>query len=348
MPLTPPLNHLVHPCSSLFPSTQFGDPMIVTVTPNPSIDTTFSLNEPLRVGEVMRLKSSTSVAGGKGVNVSHAIHKAGKKTAAIFPAIETDPFLTLLEEVAIPAVPTPTNAPVRVNTAVVDPQGITTKLNGIGGELSAENTKALEDTLLDQAKDGDWVVMAGSLPPGAPTSWYVELTELLRKHCPGVRIAVDTSDQPLTDVAAALDVVQPDLMTPNSMELGQILGIDGIALEKEAQNGNYDPVVQATVDFVNRGVPMALITLGPAGAILASADGVWLATTEKVDAVSTVGAGDCTLAGFILGLTDGLNLADALALGVAYGTTAVTLPGTTIPTPEMVEKISVDVRKYQS
>ena len=321
--------------------------MIVTVTPNPSIDTTFSLNEPLRVGEVMRLKSTTSVAGGKGINVSHAIHKAGKETAAIFPSAKTDPFLTLLQEVAIPAVPTPCDAPVRVNTAVVDPQGVTTKLNGIGGILSAEHKKALEDALLAQAEKAQWVVMAGSLPPGAPADWYVQLTQLLRTYCPTTRIAVDTSDEPLTAVAAALASVQPDLMIPNSMELGQILGLDGIALEQEAQRGNYDPVVKATLEFIKQGVPMALITLGPAGAILASNAGVWLATTEKVSAVSTVGAGDCTLAGFIMGLSDGLTPADALALGVSYGTTAVTLPGTTIPSREMVNNIAVTVRAYE-
>ena len=92
---------------------------------------------------------------------------------------------------------------------------------------------------------------------------------------------------------------------------------------------------------------MALITLGPAGAILASNAGVWIATTGKVHAVSTVGAGDCTLAGFVMGLTEGMTPDKALAQGVAYGTTAVTLPGTTIPTPEMVQQIDVTVQEYQ-
>ncbi len=335
------------PSSAQSLQTQFGDPVIITVTPNPSIDTTFSLNEPLRVGGVMRLKSVTSVAGGKGINVSHAIHKAGLATTALFPAPESDPFLNLLAEVAIPAVATPADAPVRENTAVVDPDGVTTKLNGMGGQLSTENKGALEQELLAQAKDAEWVVMAGSLPPGAPVTWYVELTQLIREHCPNTKVAVDTSDDALIAAATAMPAVSPDLMTPNSMELGQILGIDGVALEEEAQNGNYGPVIEATLQFVQKGVPMALITLGPAGAILASNAGVWIATTGKVHAVSTVGAGDCTLAGFVMGLTEGMTPDKALAQGVAYGTTAVTLPGTTIPTPEMVQQIDVTVQEYQ-
>ena len=89
---------------------------------------------------------------------------------------------------------------------------------------------------------------------------------------------------------------------------------------------------------------MALITLGAAGAVLVTDNGVWLATSPPVTPLSTVGAGDCTLAGFVMGISDGLSPERALALGVAYGSTAVTLPGTTIPTPNQVDAERITIR----
>ena len=73
--------------------------MILTLTPNPSIDATFQLTGTLIPGGVNRLSSATSVAGGKGINVSHAIYKAQHSTLAVFPAAAGDPFLSLLDRI---------------------------------------------------------------------------------------------------------------------------------------------------------------------------------------------------------------------------------------------------------
>jgi 1-phosphofructokinase len=78
--------------------------------------------------------------------------------------------------------------------------------------------------------------------------------------------------------------------------------------------------------------------------VLVTDNGVWLATSPPVTPLSTVGAGDCTLAGFVMGISDGLSPERALALGVAYGSTAVTLPGTTIPTPNQVDADRITIR----
>ena len=197
---------------------------------------------------------------------------------------------------------------------------------------------------MEHAQQADWVVMAGSLPPGVPENWYSHLVDLLRAQAPNVKIAIDTSDAPLLAVAHDLEKHHADIMTPNSLELGQIVGVSGTSLEAEALAGNYEPVIIATTKLVKRGLPMALITLGAAGAVLVTDNGVWLATSPPVTPLSTVGAGDCTLAGFVMGISDGLSPERALALGVAYGSTAVTLPGTTIPTPNQVDADRITIR----
>lgn len=319
--------------------------MIITATPNPSVDSTFQLTEKLVPGTVMRLSAAVSVAGGKGVNVAHAVYKANKATVAIFPASDDDPFLGLVREIGLPFSTTPTDFPVRVNTTLADPDGETTKLNGIGAQLSDSDVQALEAEILAQAKDADWVVLAGSLPPGVATDWYTRMIRLLRNSSsPAPKIAVDTSNEPLLKVAATLPKDAPTLLTPNSIELGQIIGVAGEDLEKAAMNGDYLPVVSAANQLVAKGVEMALITLGAAGAVLATSETAWVANTPPTQVVSTVGAGDCTLAGFVMGQAAGLALADALALGVAYGQAAVMLPGTTIPTPDQVDTSMVSVR----
>ena len=69
------------------------------------------------------------------------------------------------------------------------------------------------------------------------------------------------------------------------------------------------------------------------GAVLVTADGAWHATPPPTHVVSTVGAGDSSLFGYILGDIRGLAAPDRLALAVAYGSAAAGLPGTTIPEP---------------
>ena len=59
--------------------------------------------------------------------------------------------------------------------------------------------------------------------------------------------------------------------------------------------------------------------------------------------LSTVGAGDCMLAGLLHGLSTGLDPADALMTGVRWGAAAVTLPGSRVPTPDDLDGIRAEL-----
>ena len=74
-----------------------------------------------------------------------------------------------------------------------------------------------------------------------------------------------------------------------------------------------------------------LATLGGDGAVLVTADGAWHATPPPTTVVSTVGAGDSSLFGYLLGDVRGRDAPERLALAVAYGSAAAGLPGTTDP-----------------
>ena len=86
-----------------------------------------------------------------------------------------------------------------------------------------------------------------------------------------------------------------------------------------------------------------LVTLGGRGAVLVTADGAWHATPPPTTVVSTVGAGDSSLFGYLLAAIEGRTPADRLALAVAYGSAAAGLPGTTIPEPQHVDPTLVTV-----
>ncbi len=81
------------------------------------------------------------------------------------------------------------------------------------------------------------------------------------------------------------------------------------------------------------GIGAVMATLGPAGAVLVTGEGAWHATAPEVPVVSTVGAGDSSVAGYILADVRGGDEAERLRTAMAYGSAAASLPGTTLPTP---------------
>ena len=97
--------------------------------------------------------------------------------------------------------------------------------------------------------------------------------------------------------------------------------------------------------LVDLGIGAVLVTLGPAGAVLVTADGAWHATAPEVPVVSTVGAGDSSVAGYILADVNGGDEAERLRTAMAYGSAAASLPGTTLPTPaDLPDQLAVVTR----
>jgi 1-phosphofructokinase len=310
---------------------------IVTLTPNPSFDRTVALPGPLERGAVVRVEAMTSQAGGKGVNISRAAVGAGLATVAVLPALPDDPFVRELEAAGIDCRTARPAGAVRVNLTLTEPDGTTTKLNGPGAAVDAEHLDDMAETLVGSAAGGSWTVLAGSLPPGAPATFYADLVERLQ----GVsRVAVDTSEWALAALVDRLPRSAPDLLKPNAEELASVTGTDGAQLETDPESA-----AKAARTLVDRGVGAVLATLGARGAVLVTAAGAWHAPTPPTVVVSTVGAGDCTLFGYLLAEQRGLPAPDRLALAVAYGSAAAGLPGTTIPGPDDLHPEQVAVQE---
>ncbi|MFD1859121.1 1-phosphofructokinase family hexose kinase [Aeromicrobium camelliae] len=296
--------------------------MIVTLTPNPSIDRTVQLSSPLERGGVVRSASSHDDAGGKGINVAQVVRNSGEQAIAVLPGDDDDPLVQRLRSAGLPHLAVPLGAPLRVNLTLAEDDGTTTKINAPGPTLGASVTDRLESLLAEQSVTASWAALCGSLPPGVPHDWYGRIAG--RLNAP---VALDTSGAALS-AAVERAPERIALIKPNSDELGELMGIAPNEFEGEPRLAG-----ERARPLLERGIGAILLTLGARGALLITTEGVWEAQAPRITARSTVGAGDSSLAGFLVGSLRGEKPDRCLALAVAYGSAAASLPGSRMPTP---------------
>ncbi|GAA1640957.1 1-phosphofructokinase [Brevibacterium sanguinis] len=303
--------------------------MIVTLTPNPSVDRAVTVGA-LHRGHVLRAASSRVDPGGKGVNVGRALTAMGVRPLVVVPSggPEGTLFDTLLRADGIRAEVVPIAESMRMNVSVLEPDGTTTKLNEAGPELAPGEVASLVEATLEVAAPGVWIAACGSLPPGVPTDLYATLVREAQAR--GARVAIDSSGVPFDAAVAA----GPTLIKPNRVELSELTGrpLDTLGA-----------VVDTARELVSTGIDCVAVSLGRDGAVLVTADSAVHATAVISDPVSTVGAGDCMLAGLLHGLDSGADLPSALGQGVRWGAAAVRLQGTAVPTPDHLIDIAVTI-----
>jgi 1-phosphofructokinase len=304
--------------------------MIVTVTPNPSLDRTLEV-EVLSRGEVLRAHDVHLDPGGKGVNVSRALAANGHLSRAVLPlgGFEGEQLASLLQHLGIEVAPVPIAAAIRSNVTLVERGGTVTKLNAPGPSLTEAELETLLERTVAAADGAGWVAACGSLPPGTPDDLHARLVAAVRRA--GVRVAVDTSGAALESVLAA----GPDLLKPNE---GELTDVAGVVLEK------LGDVVGAANKLRSYGARVVLVSLGPNGAVLVDDNGAVHGESRSVVPRSTVGAGDALLAGFLAAGGEG---PEALAEGVAWGAAACELPGTSMPGPADLQRGEVRVRPVE-
>ncbi|WP_405216795.1 1-phosphofructokinase family hexose kinase, partial [Agrococcus sp. Ld7] len=309
--------------------------MILTLTLNPSIDRTVELPAPLERGGVHRATlPATEVAAGKGVNVARVLSAAGVAARAIVLARPDDRFATMLAADGVDAVCVPVDAAVRTNLALTEPDGTTTKINEPGAPFDERTLSAVLGEIRAHSTSADWLVVAGSLPTGAPSDTVGAIMRAARDANSSIRIAVDTSGAALSAAVASGGI---DLAKPNDEELEELLGLAHGAI------GDLHDAASAAQSLVGRGVGTVLLTLGGDGAILADADATLHAVPPPTAVRSTVGAGDASLAGWLIAAVRGDDAAGRLRQAVAHGSAAAGMPGTAFPTPADADASRVSV-----
>ena len=297
--------------------------MIVTVTPNPSVDRTLRIPTLTR-GEVIRALSATAEAGGKGINVSRALATQGHPTTAVVPLSEASAaVMQALLRGAAPLEVVPIAGDIRVNVSVVEDDATVTKLNEPGPRLGDDEVNELLRRTAVLGAGASWVVGCGSLPPGAPADFYSQLAQVAPA---GARVAID-ADGPALRAAIGQKIA---LVKPNHSELEGLVGRSLPTL---------GDVVEAADELLARGVEGVLVSLGPDGAVLVDRTGAHHAEARIADVLNPVGAGDALLAGYLAAGAGG----DALGIAVAWSVAACRSPGTQMRpvTPDDIGAVTV-------
>jgi 1-phosphofructokinase family hexose kinase len=298
--------------------------MILTVTPNPSIDREI-LVPGFRPGAIHRPQRVVSLAGGKGLNVARTIKRLGGEVSActILGGFNGRWVEAQLESEGIPLFSAWGAGETRISTSIADPENHKlTEIYEGGPQIDRETWERFEDAYQSALPKAEWVTFSGSLPPGAPSDGYLRL--LRRAQDMDIPVLVDTHGEILHEIIPQ----GPWLVKVNAEEAGEILG------------QSITTITQAGVAarrICERGVRTAIVTLGAQGAVAAHESQAWYAQAPQVEVLAAVGSGDALLGGFVLGLSRGMSMLNALRLGVAAGAANAATLGTGLVEKEIVE-----------
>lgn len=298
---------------------------IITVTLNPALDVTLWL-ESLDFVEPNETTKELLYAGGKGVNISRVLASLGVKAKALGLCGDDNAgrFMNLLDGDGVLHDFVRTGGAVRENLTINIPDGRFLKINRRGSAVSVEAMHQLRSKLEAELKDGGktLLVFAGSLPPNVTAEGYKAF--LMNFQRENVYFALDNAFFKLED----LQEIRPFVVKPNLLEFRKMCGSD---LRTEQ---SIVKLARSMTGYVQH----TLVSLGGKGLIYAGTDGTYRLHNQQVKVKSTVGAGDTTLAAFLAAIQRGESAADAVRYAVAAGCASVTLDGTDIVSPELVEE----------
>lgn len=306
----------------------------LTITLNPAIDLTISVPR-LTPGDVHRAQSAESNVGGKGINVAGCLADWGVGTAVTgFLGIANDrPFRLFFAEKKLEDQFLRVAGETRTNIKISDTErDQTTDINLPGLIVDEIDLDKLMTRIEEIARPAMPVVIAGSLPKGAPPAFLVEMTARLRRI--GARVVLDTSGPALSEALAAPVAALPHLVKPNRREMELWVG---------QSLGSVADLAAASRDLVGRGIPLVAVSLGEEGAILTDDSGSRLARLPPIKTQSSVGAGDAMVAGLVSGLVDNLNAEMIARRAVAFATAKLGRIGPHLPPRAEVRRLATGV-----
>ncbi len=295
--------------------------MIYTITFNPAIDYVVNINK-LNLGITNRSTSESYYYGGKGINVSTILCNLGIKNKALgFVAgftgdaiekgakdagIDTD-FIHLENGIS------------RINIKIKSSEE--TEINCQGPHITDKDIEKLFSQL-DELKEGDTLILAGSIPNSLPQDIYENILAKLSDR--NIRFVVDATQKLLMNVLK----YRPFLIKPNRQELSEMFGVE---------INTQEDIIKYGKKLQDMGAVNVLVSLGGDGALLIDEySEIHTMGTVKDKVINTVGSGDSMVAGFIAGYSSKNDYDYALKLGTACGCATAFLPG--LATKEKIEE----------
>ena len=278
--------------------------MIYTVTFNPSLDYIVTVDN-FTTGRVNRTTTEFMYPGGKGINVSIVLKNLGYDNIALgFEAGFTgEEIIRRISDMGIiHDFIHVDNGLSRINVKIRSDNE--SEINGQGPAIEADQINKLYKRF-DKLKNGDILVLAGSIPTVMPDSMYMDIMKYLKGR--NIKIVVDATKDLLVNVLE----YRPFLIKPNNHELGEIFGVE---------LKTRDEVVEYAKRLQKMGAVNVLVSMAGEGAVLVAEDGSIFKTPAPKGVVkNSVGAGDSMVAGFIAGYLNSGNYVEAFKMGVCTG-----------------------------
>lgn len=304
--------------------------MIYTLTLNPAVDLELTVDE-IRFDSVGRAISSRMDCGGKGFNVSRMLANLDTASTALgFVGGKSGERLEqTLRSLGIETDFNWIDGETRTNVSIVKSDGSAyLKVNEPGPTISAADVAALVEKVRRHAKAGDWWVLSGSLPPGAPTEIYATLIRMIEDA--GASTLLDTSGEPLRAGCEA----KPTIAKPNMEEARELTA---------SVCGEAASDADVAAALLAMGPRKLVISMGKEGALLVTSEGREMVRTPAVTERNPIGAGDSMVGGIVWGLNRGLALGEALKCGIACGAATASQSGTALGSYEMVQELLAQI-----
>ncbi|MCI6731830.1 MAG: 1-phosphofructokinase [Lachnospiraceae bacterium] len=300
--------------------------MIYTVTLNPAIDKTVEIPD-FQTDTVNRITTLRKDPGGKGINVSKVIAKLGgtSRVFAILGQDNADEIQNMLRGDQLECCFTLVPGVTRTNLKVIDPVRHTnTDINEPGVTVTTADLKRMTERLIGMIKEGDIVILSGSLPKGAPEDTYSTLVAACKNA--GAKVFLDADGPLLADGLKAA----PYLIKPNNDELSRLMGKTLETPEELAATART---------FLEQGIEKVIVSMGGRGALYVTKDRTIYAQGLKVPVGSTVGAGDSVVAALAYAENNDMSLEETVRLSTATGAANVMQSGTQAAEYSVIEKL---------
>lgn len=283
--------------------------MILTVTLNAAIDKRYVV-EGYQEGQVNRVKECSYVPGGKGLNVSKPASIYGAEVVATgFVGGHAGNYIEdSLKPFGIKSEFYHVEAESRSCINIWDEVNhVQTEFLEPGFTLTEREFEGFEQKFRTLVKGAKIVAMSGSVPKGLDGTAYQRLVRIVKEA--GKPVILDTSGQLLEmGIQAA-----PTLIKPNIDEIRMLTG---------KICDNISDIIEAAKEIHRNGVEIVAVSLGADGSLVVGEEGTFRAEVPKIDAVNTVGCGDAMIAGFAIGMEEGLSIPEMLRKASAVSAAA--------------------------
>ena len=311
---------------------------IITVTLSPATDI-YLTTDSLRLYRENRLSAVGRYCGGKGINISIALASCDIKSTAVvvMPRESAEEYKRALTSENIDYLPFLTSGSVRENVTIHSKDNgkeRETRISIDASPIDRGVIKSVIERLTSLCSSPSIVVISGSLPEGVDMDELLPFFDFAKKQ--GVMLILDSRSYTLSDISR----VKPCLIKPNAEECEGYLGFE----PRSVADG-----IRAVKLLREKTGANVLLSLGEDGAVLLYGDGIYEAKAPRIEAISTIGAGDSMIAGFTYAMSEGLPPYECLKYALAYGSAKCLKEGTLPPRKADIKRLynKINIKKSE-